>query len=185
VELNQSRRGLVIERTVIAYWLIPSGPAHSFLQQVISDLATEYDAPIFEPHVTVYVGADDCEAAARALEAAERKCKVTALTPLEIDESDEFTKTLFVEFPMGEELRYIKGVIRQAANDPSEYELRPHLSLLYKNLAASTRVELAASIKVPFSEIFFDSVQAIRCISPTQTGADVKAWELIGSRTLR
>jgi len=38
---------------------------------------------------------------------------------------------------------------------------------------------------VPFSEILFDSLQAIRCVSPTQTGADVEAWELMASRILR
>jgi 2'-5' RNA ligase len=176
---------LVTRQTLIAYWLIPSEPAHSFFQRIIKDLARRYDAPVFEPHVTVHVGADQTEAATKALEKAASKCKLVRQAPLRIDQSDEFIKTLFVQFAMTAELGKINGVIRHAANDSSQYELKPHLSLLYKNLPAATRSELAASIRLPSSEITFDSLQAIRCVSPTQTGADVEAWELIASRMLR
>ena len=172
-------------QTVIAYWLIPSEPARSFCQRIINDLARLYDAPVFEPHVTVHVGADQADAAAKALEEAARECKLTGLTPLGIDESDEFIKTLFVRFAVSAELRKINCIIRQATNDSPQYELKPHLSFLYKNLESATRSELAASITMPFSEIPFDSLQAIRCVSPTQTAIDVEAWELIAARTLR
>ena len=172
-------------QTVISYWLIPSEPAHSFFQRIINDLARRYDAPLFEPHVTFHVGADRADAAKKALGAAERECKLIGLTPLGIDQSDQFIKTLFVQFAMSVELRKISDIIREVANDSSPYELKPHLSLLYKNLAAAARSELAASIAVPFSEISFDSLQAIRCVSPTQKCADVEAWELIASRILR
>ena len=172
-------------QTVIAYWLIPSEPAHSFFQRIINDLARRYDAPAFEPHVTIHVGADRAYAAEKALEETARENKLIGLTPVGIDQSDEFIKTLFVRFAMSAELPEINDVIRQAANDSSHYELKPHLSLLYKNLAAATRSQLAASITVPFSEISFDSLQAIRCVSPTQTAVDVEAWELIASKTMR
>ena len=172
-------------QTVIAYWLIPSEPARSFFLRIVNDLARRYDAPVFEPHVTVYVGADQADAAAKALEKVAIECELVRLTPLRIDQSAEFIKTLFVQFAMTAELGKINDIIRHAANDSSQYELKPHLSLLYKSLAAATRSELAASIKVPFSEILFDSLQAIRCVSPTQTGADVEAWELMASRILR
>jgi hypothetical protein len=175
----------VIRQTVIAYWLIPSEPAYGFFQRIIHNLARRYDAPVFKPHVTVHVGADQRNVADSALEEATRECKLMALTPLGIGESNEFIKTLFVRFAMSGELRKINNVIRQAANDSLQYELNPHLSLLYKNLATSTRTGLSTSITLPFSEIAFDSLQAIRCVSPTQTSTDVEAWEPITARTLR
>jgi Cyclic phosphodiesterase-like protein. len=175
----------VTRQTVIAYWLIPSEPAHSFFQRIINDLARRYDAPVFEPHVTIHVGVDRPCAAKHALDDAARQCKLMRLTPLGIDQSAEFIKTLFVQFAMNAELRQINDIIRETAHDSSQYELKPHLSLLYQNLGAAIRAELTASITVPFSEIAFDSLQAIRCISPTQTGADVEAWELIAARMLR
>jgi 2'-5' RNA ligase len=174
----------VTGQTVIAYWLIPSERAHSFFQRIINDLARRCDAPIFEPHVTIHVGADRADAAKTALEDAARECKLIGLTPLGIDQSDEFIKTLFVQFAMNAELRKINGIIRDTANDSSQYELKPHLSLLYKNLAAETRCELAASIDVSFSEVTFDAIKAVRCVSPAESGADVEAWRVIAAASL-
>ena len=108
-------------QTVIAYWLIPSEPAHSFFQRIINDLARRYDAPVFEPHVTIHVGADRADAAKNALGAAARECKLIGLKPLGIDQSDEFIKTLFVQFAMSAELSKINGIIREAANDSVQY----------------------------------------------------------------
>ena len=171
-------------QTVIAYWLIPSEPARSFFQRIINDLARRCDAPVFEPHVTIHVGADRADAAKSALANAARECKLIGLTPLGIDQSDEFIKTLFVQFAMSAELSKINGIIRKAANDWSQYELKPHLSLLYKNFAVATRYELAASINVPLAEVTFDAIKAVRCISPTESGADVEAWRVVAAASL-
>ena len=171
-------------QTVIAYWLIPSQPAHSFFQRMINDLARRYDAPVFEPHVTIHVGADRAATAKNALGAAARECKLIGLKPLGIDQSDEFVRTLFVQFAMNAEVSKINGIIREAANDSSEYELKPHLSLLYKNLAVATRCELAASINVPLSEVTFDAIKAVRCVSPTKSRADVEVWRVVAAASL-
>ena len=171
-------------QTVVADWLIPSEPAHSFFQRMINDLARRCDAPVFEPHVTIHVGADRADAAKSALANAARECKLIGLTPRGIDQSDEFIKTLFVQFAMSAELSKINGIIRKAANDWSQYELKPHLSLLYKNFAVATRYELAASINVPLAEVTFDAIKAVRCISPTESGADVEAWRVVAAASL-
>ena len=103
-------------QTVIAYWLIPSEPAHSFFQRIINDLARRYEAPVFEPHVTIHVGADRPDTAKKALEDAAHECQLVRQTPLRIDQSDEFIKTLFVQFAMTAELGKINDIIRHAAN---------------------------------------------------------------------
>jgi 2'-5' RNA ligase len=174
----------VTRQTVIAYWLIPSEPAHSLFQRIINDLARRCDAPIFEPHVTIHVGADRADAAKNALGEAAREGKLIGLTPLGIDQSTEFIKTLFVQFAMSAEPRKTHDIIREAAKDSSHYELKPHLSLLYKNLAAATRRELAASINVPLSEVTFDAIKAVRCVSPTKSRADVEAWHVVATVSL-
>lgn len=134
--------------------------------------------------MTIHVGADRADAAKTALEDAARECKLIGLTPLGIDQSDEFIKTLFVQFAVSAELSKLSGIIREAANDSSECELKPHLSLLYKNLAASSRCELAASIDIPLSEVAFDAIKAVRCVSPTQSRADVEAWQVVAAASL-
>ena len=171
-------------QTVIAYWLIPSAPARRFFQRIINDLARRCDAPGFEPHLTIHVGADRADVAKNALGAAARRCKLIAIKPIGIDQSDEFIKTLFVQFAMSAELSKINGVIREETNDSSQYDLKPHLSLLYKNLAAATRRELAALIDVPLSEVTFDAIKAVCCVSPTKSSADVKAWHVLAAASL-
>ena len=171
-------------QAVTAYWLIPAEPAHSFFQRIIDDLARRYDAPVFEPHVTVYVGADRVDSAPQALAKCTRECKPVTLKPLGMQQSDEFIKTLFVQFAFNAELRKMNEIIRDAAQDSSQYQLKPHLSLLYKQMDAAARRDLAASMVVPFSEIAFSSIKAVRCVSPTQSRADVEAWRVVATKQL-
>ena len=143
-----------------------------------------YDAPLFEPHVTVHVGANRADAGESALSEAARSCKPIKLKALEIGHSSEFIKTLFVQFALNAELRQLNEMIRDAAQDSSHYELKPHLSLLYKKMPAVARRQLAGSIKVPFSEVTFDALRAVRCVSPTRTRADVEAWRVVATTEL-
>lgn len=172
-------------RTVIAYWLIPAEPAHSFFREVINELAHRYDAPAFEPHVTIHVGANREDAADSAIFEAARICELIKLKALEIGHSREFIKTLFVQFALNTDLRQLNEMIRNAAQDSSGYELKPHLSLLYKKIPAAARRELANSIQVPFSEVIFDALKAVRCISPTTSRSDVDAWRAVATKKLR
>ena len=171
-------------QSVIAFWLIPAEPARSFFHRVIDDLARRYEAAAFEPHVTLHVGADRADWAQQALAKSARKCTPIKLKPLGIQQSDEFVKTLFVQFALSAELRQANEIIRDAAEDSSQYELKPHLSLLYNKMEALARRELAASIVVPFSEVTFDRIKAVRCVSPTQSRADVESWRVIGAARL-
>jgi len=106
------------------------------------------------------------------------------LETLGIDHSDEFIKTLFVQFALNRRLRQINETIRDAAKDSSHYELKPHLSLLYKTMPPAARRELTASISFPYSEVSFDTMKAVRCVSPTEIRADVEAWRVIASAEL-
>jgi 2'-5' RNA ligase len=174
----------VFGRTVIAYWLIPAESARSFFQGMIDDLARRYEAPLFEPHVTVHVGSNRADAAESALSEAARVCRPINVKALEIGHTGEFIKTLFVQFALNTELRQLNEIIRNAAQDSSHYELKPHLSLLYKKMSAASRRELAGSIKVPFAEVTFDALKAVRCISPTRSRSDVEAWCVVATTEL-
>ena len=48
--------------------------------------------------MTIHVGADRADAAKNGLGAAARECKLIGLKPLRIDQSNDFIKTLFVQF---------------------------------------------------------------------------------------
>jgi Cyclic phosphodiesterase-like protein len=160
----------VSRRIVIAYWLIPTEPARGFFQGVINDLARGYNAPVFEPHMTIYVGSEPVEAE-EVIAKAVSGCQLVQAKVLKVCQSGEFVKTL-------------NAMIRDAAQDSSDYQLNPHLSLLYKTMSILARRELAHSIKVPFSEVTFESIKAVRCVSPTRSRADVEAWRVVAAKSL-
>ena len=89
--------------TAIAYWLTPANPAHTFFENMICDLARQYDAPVFEPHVTIHVGSNHAEAAEKATSQAPFICEPVELTLLDVRHSGEFTKTLFVQLALNKE----------------------------------------------------------------------------------
>jgi 2'-5' RNA ligase len=169
---------------VIAYWLIPSEPAHSYLQGFINQLAQRYNAPVFEPHVTVHAGVNCADAVDEVLSNASQGCKQIVLRALEVSDSSEFIKTLFLQFAPTTELQQLNQSIRTAAQDSSDYQLNPHLSLLYQRMSIQERRVLARSIEIPFSEVTFDSLKAVRCISPTRSRADVEAWHVVAEKPL-
>jgi 2'-5' RNA ligase len=103
---------------------------------------------------------------------------------LAVHQSGEFIKTLFVQLALNAKLRRLNETIRGAAQDSSDYQLKPHLSLLYKKMSVLARRELARSIKLPFSEVIFDSIKAVRCASPTRNRADVEQWRVVATKTL-
>ena len=171
-------------RIVVAYWLTPTEPTCSYFQNIINDLAERYAAPEFEPHLTVHVGVDCTDSVDEALSRAARGTKRIALQVLNVNDSSEFIKTLFVTFAASAQLQRLNQSIRKVTQDSSDYQLSPHLSLLYKNMLMADRRRLARSIEVPFPEVAFDSLKAVRCISPTRSRADVDAWRIVAQAPL-
>jgi 2'-5' RNA ligase len=168
-----------MKRTAIAYWLIPTEPARSYFQDLINDLAQRYSAPQFEPHVTIHVGADYPETVNGVLSKAAHGCERIVLQALGVSGSSEFIKTLFVRFAVSTQLQQLNQIIRTAAQSSSDYQLDPHLSLLYKKISIQDRRLLTHSVEVLFPEVTFDSLKAVRCISPTKSRADVEAWYVV------
>jgi 2'-5' RNA ligase len=103
---------------------------------------------------------------------------------LDVYHSGQFTKTLFVQLALNAKLQRLSELIRQRSRPSSPYPFNPHISLLYRRMSIAARHELARSIRLPFSEIVFDSVCAVRCASPTRNRAEVEAWRVIATKSL-
>jgi len=164
--------------TILAYWLIPAEPARSHFRSLIQDLARRFDAPVFEPHVTLYVTEPGNENPADVLKETLRNIKPPSLSIAAINYSDEFTKTLFVEFRPDESLDRLNGKLRAGSASQPEYQLNPHLSLIYKTMSPETKVPLAKSLRLPFDEVRFDSAKAVISPAKIESRADVEAWRV-------
>ena len=172
------------KKTILTCWLVPAQPARSYFSSIIGDLAARFDAPAFEPHLTVYVTQMGNENAGELLKRVLADCGTYRLLISKIAFSDEFTKTVFVQFQSDEELARLSANFRRASASQNEYQLNPHLSLIYKTMPRETKEEIASSLSLPFHEVLFDSAKAV--ISPTKIKSreDVEAWHVVATQRL-
>lgn len=169
---------------ILAYWLIPAEPAWSYLRSLIRDLAARFNAPEFEPHLTLYVTTAGNDYPTGLLEGALPNFESLRLSITGIDYSDEFTKTLFLQFRSDETLARLSGKLRSASVSQCEYHLNPHLSLIYKKMPAETKMQIANSLYLPFTEVEFDLVKAVISRAKIETSDDVNSWRVVATRRL-
>src|SRR5438046_9655504 len=113
---------------------MPAEPARKFFQGLIEELARRFDAPVFEPHVTVHVGPNHAGAAEKALAQSAHECEPVNLEAPGMDQSDEVIKTLFVQFKTDKELQHLNAIIRSAAQDRGHYGLNPTWRVLHGDM---------------------------------------------------
>ena len=152
---------------------------------IIRRLAEQYDAPVFDPHVTVYGGcfADD-DAMCELLDATVTNVPPLALTVTKLDVTDEFFKTLFIAFEPSAELAHLSEQMRRRLSCPAPYDLQPHLSLLYKQMPADEKRRIIAGLDPPPRRI---TCNEARIVSPTNLTAgwrDVSSWRTIATQKL-
>jgi hypothetical protein len=161
----------------IAYWLLPERTAREVFLREIRELARQFGAPLFEPHVTIFIAPENSRAPLEVLhEVGQANIE---LTIHRIRLGQEFTKTLFVQFEGNSNLRQLGDAIWKASSARNRYVIDPHLSLLYAKLPAKTKPRLADNIRLPFREVRFTTICAMRCARPTTTTIEVEQWELL------
>lgn len=169
---------------IVTYWLTPAAPAKSYLSSVIRDLALRWLAPVFEPHVTLYVTKAADENPAEVLQSTLIKCGPIRLSIAGLEHSDKFTKTLYVQFHPDAALQRLSDRLRAASISPREYELNPHLSLIYKTLTPETKQEIIHSLDLAFTEVEFDSVKAVISPGQIESRKDVESWRIVATQPL-
>ena len=78
-----------------AFWLMPAREERDYFASLIADLARRFDAPVFEPHVTLFGGQIAEAAAIDVLQQSAARAPIE-LEVERIEFSEKFTKTVFV-----------------------------------------------------------------------------------------
>jgi hypothetical protein len=161
----------------IAYWLLPEAAGREVFSREIRRLARQFSAPLFEPHVTIFIAPEDSRS---PLEVFREVGQVNLeLTTHNIQFGEKFTKTLFAQFKGNSALQQLGDAIWKASGARDRYLIDPHLSLLYAKLPSKTKQRLADNILLPFREVRFTSICAMRCPRPTTTTIEVEQWKLL------
>ncbi len=142
-----------------------------------------FEAPIFEPHLTLCGGLLHEQTARLVL--AKLPARSTYELEVEaIEVAESFTKTLFIRFVCSDELNELHSALSEALQLPEIEEFDPHLSLLYKELAWAKKKELRSTIAMPFQRIRFTELSLIAHPAEITTRSDVEAWQTIAQRSL-
>ena len=170
---------------MIAYWLIPSAPRRDFFATLIAELAQRFDAPIFEPHLSIFAEPANEAHARRVIKEVAADFGPIGMSVVGIRFSEEFFKTVFVQFSASAAITQLSAAIQSRSIDAGEFHLDPHLSLIYKNMSPDDKNKLAGSLRLPFDEVMFDSVAAINVPNGARTRTGVESWETVAERRMK
>src|SRR6185503_3350898 len=88
--------------------------------------------------------------------------------------------TLFIEFATSELLTKLSAELKRRSSPPNDYDLKPHLSLIYAALAPEVTQRIAGELSIP-ARVRFNAVRAMLSRGSTRTRADVEAWRIVAS----
>ena len=171
-----------MKKHATAYWLLPAKAERELFCEIIRILVKQFDGPNFEPHVTLLVTGQNRspKEVLKQIMAAPIRLKVggTAF-------SSTFTKTIFVEFKPSPALKALVVSLGKVTKSRRRSMPDPHLSLVYKSLPKPVKSALAAVIRLPFREVLFDSIEAVRLTLPVRNRGDVERWRVVAKKSLR
>ncbi len=169
---------------VCSVCLIPSKDDQKYLEKIILSLVNRYKTPIFLPHLTVY-------GMLRASQSEIEDAVDYALTDItqfsvkvdKLSYSDAFTKTLYIQFKINE---ILSGICNRLGSrlqryliNRQEYELNPHISLVYKHgMSNGEKEDIINSINIK-KEFSFDSCSIVSASRPIEIEEDIKSWKVV------
>jgi 2'-5' RNA ligase len=165
--------------TELSLWLIPREPLRSLLRSTIHQLAGQFDAVEFEPHVTVFCGPSTDDEGRDVVRRIASEFAPIELIGDRLDHSELYTKTLFVQFQDSAGLRRMFETAAAHYSRPSNYLLNPHLSLLYKKQPAATLKKLSETLTVPMGGYAFDRLRMIETELPIEDDGPVRRWRVV------
>ena len=170
---------------MIAYWLMPSAPRRDFFATLIAEIAQRFDAPIFQPHLSIFAEPASAAHARRVIKEVAADFGPIGMSVAGVRFSEEFFKTVFVQFFASAAVMQLSAAIQSRSVHAGSYHIDPHLSLIYKNMSPDDKNKLAGSLRLPFDEVMFDSVAAINVPNEARTRAGVESWEMVAERRLK
>ncbi len=158
---------------MISIWLTPSKKDECYLQNIINKLASENQAPVFSPHMTLLSPVDLNENELHSvLSNVSKEFEPLYVTLAGINHSPNIWKTVFVELEESLELITLQQQIASQLSSTPPYEFLPHISLIYKDLPQEKKEGIIRNLAVRNSYKMYK-------ITAMRTGPNVEEWEKV------
>ncbi|HEY4680377.1 MAG TPA: hydrolase [Nitrosarchaeum sp.] len=162
-----------------AIWLTFSKNDRDYLKKIIDEISEKYNAPKFEPHITVY-GLIDSEM--RLIDSIAKEvilnCNSFLIKKSEILQSDELWKTVYIELKMNNQLELIHKNLKKHFEKISKYEFKPHISLIYKILPIEEKIKIINELDIK-SEFMIKKLVVQKFFPEVEKWKIVKEYNLI------
>jgi len=159
-------------KSVISYWCVPGSPAFVKYEAVIERLCHSQGAPKFQPHITL----GSATAEASNLDDIVAALKGVELDPLEIDQRDVFTMSLFVRLGLTDQLKKARQALEADPCFRPSRDFDPHISLCYGTPpeGAAEREDVRALLEMP---IRIEKLLAVEITLPVEQHSDILSWK--------
>jgi len=140
-------RVMYYKKEVYSLWLMPTGRTRDDLQRLIVDLSKKHSTPRFEPHVTL-IG--EIQSPVSELKSKTEKL-ATLIEPLEIKLREvaylnQFFRCMFIKAEKTKALMNARSIACTELAQDNDKNYMPHLSLMYGDLALSTKLGVIQEI---------------------------------------
>jgi 2'-5' RNA ligase len=161
----------------VSVWLVPQPEDYAHLQGVIAQLASQYDAPPFRPHLTVAGRLSAAPHFQNTFTEVAATTPVLTLANQGLDHSPEFFRTVFIRTSLDPALLALRQKIDALWPNNLIKPLMPHISLIYKTLDSAQRQAIIQSLRVQDTFIF----NTLAVVRPQLEGnwLAVDTWQIL------
>ncbi len=156
-----------------AIWLTFSKTDSEYLKNIINTLSKKYEAPRFEPHITVY-GLVDLEInfIEKIVKNIIQNSNSFLIEKSQILQSKELWKTVYIELKVNNQIEIIYNNLKKHFEKIAKYQLNPHISLIYKILPKEEKLKIINGLNIKNNFMVKDLV--VQEFFP-----DVEKWKIV------
>jgi hypothetical protein len=167
----------------MAYWLVPSEPYFSEIQNLVNELAEKFDGPKFIPHITLYSGLFTSNDSIEKVSEALKVFRSFSICCKALEFNNQFKESCFLEFEKHSILSELNAVIKNQCMEPDSREVSSHMSLFYGALTDSQRIAIRSQVVVP-EVVSFSIVYAISNDRPVKDREDIENERVVAKMSL-
>ena len=161
-------------------WAIPSDKHRQYLSQIIQELSNTFNTCKFQPHCTLWSRIDlPLKKLIPVVKSSSHGIAPFTVKVKEIDHSQLYDKTLFIQLHNHENLSLLQQRIQNGVGKAYHYQFDPHVSLIYKDgMSENEKLNIADSLSIK-------SIFEIENIVINKTGNQIEKWKVVYKQKLK
>lgn len=171
-------------KNLYSVWLVPQDNDEQYLRNIIDKLATKYNSSSFIPHIALLPDNNlSLERLQQIIKQVFEHQKPFEVVKIGVNQTDDFWKTVFLEFELNETLKKLFEDINAKTNQRDISVFKPHVSLIYKTMAEDERVKIAKNIQTK-DKFMFDRVFVVTPKERDEDFLDIPHWRFPYEKSL-